>query len=158
MSVPWHSLSEARIALAVILTVLALAGPAAHAQNVNGSLSVSATILPPIARQETRLTAFSIARDGIAQLETTAPVAASVSQIVMWSVSSSANGFVAVEQAPISIGAAHAPEPEGPTSLPGMRATRMRFGVNLGSNDGWPTDTSSRDVIVRIHYLIVPGT
>jgi hypothetical protein len=34
----------------------------------------------------------------------------------------------------------------------------MRFGVNLGSNDGWPTDTSSRDVIVRIHYLIVPGT
>ena len=71
MSVPWHSLSEARITLAAILAALALARPAAHAQNVNGSLSVSATILPPIARQETRLTAFSIARDGIAQLETT---------------------------------------------------------------------------------------
>lgn len=158
MSVPWHSLSEARITLAAILAALALARPAAHAQNVHGSLSVSATILPPIARQETRLTAFSIARDGIAQLETTAPVAGSVSEIVMWSVSSSANGFVAVEQTPMLIGAAHAPEPEAPPSLRGLRATRLRFGVNLGSNDGWPTDTSTRDVIVRIHYLIVPGT
>ena len=158
MSVRWHSLSEARLTLAAMLAVLVLARPAAHAQSVNGSLAVSATILPPVPKQETRLTAFSVGRDGKAQLETTAPVAGPVSQIVMWSVSSSANGFVPVEQPPIRIQGAPATEPKASTSWRGMRATRLRFGVDLGATQGSPVDSSSHDVTVRIHYLIVPGT
>ena len=158
MSVRWHSLSDARLTLAAMLAVLAVAGRAAHAQSVNGSLAVAATILPPVPQQEIRLTAFNVARDGIAELETTAPVAGSVSQIVMWSVSSSANGFVSVEQAPMRIQATHAPESEAPSSLRGMRAKRLRFGVDLGATSGTAIDSTSRNVTVRIHYLIIPGT
>ena len=158
MSVRWHSLSESRLTLAAMLTALSLARPAAHAQNVNGSLAVSATILPPVPKQETRLTAFSVGRNGNAQLETTAPGAGPVAQIVMWSVSSSANGFVPVEQPPMRILAAHATEPNAPTSSRGVPATRLRFGVDLGAVQGSPVDSTSHDVTVRIHYLIVPGT
>lgn len=158
MSVRWQSLSRSRLTLAAMLAVLSLARPAAYAQNVNGSLAVSATILPPVPKQETRLTAFSVGRDGKAQLETTGPVAGPVSQIVMWSVSSSATGFVPVEQPPMRIRAAHAAEPMAPTSSRGTRATPLRFGVDLGATQGSPVDSSSHDVTVRIHYLIVPGT
>ena len=158
MSVRWHSLSEPRLRLAAMLAVLALAWPAAHAQNVNGSLAVSATILPPVAKQETRLTAFSMTRDGRAQLETTVLIAGPVSQIMMWSVSSSANAFVPIQQSPMLIEAVHAPESEAPTSSRRTRATRLRFGVDLGASKASPVDSSSRNVTVRIQCLIVPGT
>jgi hypothetical protein len=158
MSVRWHSLSDARLTLAAMLAVLAIAWPAAHAQNVDGLLTVSATILPPVAKQVIRSTAFSVARNGSAQLETTAPVAGSVSQIVRWNVSSSAKESVSVDAAPMRIEAAHATESNLPTSLCGMPATRLRFGVELGATNGSPIDSSSRYVTVCIHYLIVPGT
>ena len=158
MSVRWHSLSEARRTLAALLAMLAVARTAAHAQNVNGSLTVSATILPPVAMQRARLTSFSMVRGGIAQLEMTPPVPRSVSQIVMWSVSSSANGFVFVQQAPMLIEAVHTQESDAPTSKRDMQATRVRFNVNLGATNGSPIDSTSRNVTVRIHYLIVPGT
>jgi hypothetical protein len=36
---------------------------------------------------------------------------------------------------------------------------RLRFGVNLGgTGSSSPADSSARDVIVRVHYLIVPAT
>lgn len=158
MSLRWHSLLEVRLVLAALLTVLPMARPTARAQNVNGSLAVSATILPPAPSQETRLTAFSVGRDGVARLETTASIAAPVSRIVMWSVSSSANGFVPVTQPPMRIQVTPRPEPEASTSSRGTQEIRLRFGVDLGEIASAPTDSRARDVTVRIHYLIVPGT
>ena len=152
MSVRWHSLPDARLLLAAMLAVLPVPRPAARAQNVNGSLAVSATILPPVPSTEARLTAFSVGRDGVARLETTAPIATSASQIVMWSVSSSTNGLVPVAQPPMRIQVARRSEPEPPIT------TRLRFGIDLGETSSAPTDSSTRDVTVRIHYLIVPGT
>lgn len=158
MSSRWHSLLEARRVFAALLTVLPMAWPTAHAQNVNGSLAVSATILPPAPSQETHLTAFSVGRDGVAQLETTTSIAAPVSRIVMWSVSSSANGFVPVTQPPMRIQVTPRPESEAPTSSRETHEMRLRFGVDLGETASAPADASTRDVTVRIHYLIVPGT
>lgn len=155
MSARWHSLSDARLALAAMLAILAPARPAAHAQAANGSLAVSATILPPAASQATRLTAFSVARDGIATLEVTGP-AGSGSRIVMWSVWSSANGSVSVEHAPTRIETLA--QQEVPTPLRGVRTTRLRFGVDVGATNRSPVDTCSRTVTVRMHSLIVPGT
>jgi hypothetical protein len=152
MSVRWHLLKDARLLLAAMLAVLPVSRPTAHAQNVSGALAVSATILPPAPSTETRLTAFTVGRDGVARLETTAPVATSASQIVMWSVSSSTNGFVPVAQPPMRIQAARRGEPETPTTA------RLRFGIDLGDTSSAPTDSSTRDVTVRIQYLIVPGT
>ena len=144
--------------LAAMLAVLAMARSTAHAQNVNGSLAVSATILPPVANQETRLTGFTVGRDGSAQLETTASIAAPVSRIVMWSVSSSANGFAPGAQAPTRIMAAPRQDSNAADRSRETREMRLRFGVNLGEPDGAPADSSARTVTVRLHYLIVPGT
>jgi hypothetical protein len=152
MSVRWHSLPDARLLLAAMLAVLPMPWPAAHAQNVNGALAVSATILRPAPSTEARLTAFTVGRDGVARLETTVPIATSASQIVMWSVSSSTNGFVPVAQPPMRIQAARRGEPGLPTT------TRLRFGIDLGGTSNAPADSSMRDVTVRVHYLIVPGT
>jgi hypothetical protein len=159
MSVRSQSLSEARLSLVAMLAVRLIAAPTAHAQNVNGSLAVSATILPPAPGQETRLTAFTVGRDGIARMETTTSIAAPVSRIVMWSVSSSANGFVPVTQAPVRIQAAQHRDSEDLASSLGTRQMRLRFGVDLGgTGSSSPADSSVRDVTVRIHYLIVPAT
>ena len=155
MSVRWQSPSEARLSLVAMLAVLLIAAPTAHAQNVNGSLAVSATILPPAPGQETRLTAFTVGRDGIARMETTTSIAAPVSRIVMWSVSSSANGFVPVAQPPMRIQATRRGESDASASL---REMRLRFGVDLGGAAVSPTDSIARDVTVRVHYLIVPAT
>lgn len=157
MSVRWHSLSEARLLLAAMFAVLLVSHPAAHAQNVRGSLPVSATILPPVPRPETRLTMFSIGRDGRAQLQTTSSIAVPVSRIVMWSVSSSTNGFVPVMQPPMRIQARRR-ESDAPASSPDAQQMRLRFGLDLGDIDRSPSDSSTREVTVRIHYLIVPAT
>ena len=158
MSVRWHSLAEARLSSVAMLAVLLMARPTAHAQSVNGSLAVSATILPPAPGPETRLTAFSVGRDGVAKLETRSSIAAPVSQIVMWSVSSSTSGFVPVMQPPMRIRAAQRPASEDSASPHETREMRLRFGVDLGGIGSSPTDSSARDVIVRVHYLIVPAT
>jgi hypothetical protein len=157
MSVRWQSFSEVRLLLAATLAVLFVARPAAHAQSVHGSLAVSATILPPVPQPETRLSAFSIGRDGVVQLETTSSIAAPVSRIVMWSVASSTNGFVPVMQPPMRIQARRR-EPDAPTSSRDFQQMRLRFGMSLGDIGLSPTDTTTRDVTVRIHYLIVPAT
>jgi hypothetical protein len=158
MSVRWHSLSEARLSLVAMLEVLLVARPTARAQNVNGSLAVSATILPPVPGQETRLTAFTMGRDRIARMETTTSIAAPVSRIVMWSVSSSANGFVPVPQAPMRIQAAQRQASGDSASPLETRQMRLRFRVDLGGTGTIPADSSARDVTVRVHYLIVPAT
>ena len=158
MSVPWHSRSTARLSLVATLAVLPVLHPAAHAQNVHGSLAVSATILPPAPKPETRVTAFSVGRDGVARLETRSSIDAPVSRIVMWSVSSSTNGYVPVMQPPMRIQAARRRESDDPSSSGETREMRSRFGVDLGDIGRSPADSSARDVTVRLHYLIVPGT
>ena len=64
---------------------------------------------------------------------------------------------VLLEHVP-DIEAVHTQESDAPTSKRDMRATRVRFDVNLGATNGSPIDSTSRNVTVRIHYLIVPGT
>ena len=158
MHVRWHSLSSVRLSLAAMLTVLAIPRPTAHAQNVDGAITVSATILPPVPTQETRVVSFKVTPDGLAQLETTAPIAGAVSRIVMRTVSSSANGFVPVEQAPLRIlGAQRRASVIVPASRE-RRAAPLRYELDLGEAGDAPPDTSSRSVTVRIEYLIVPGT
>ena len=150
-----HSFSERRLFLAAVLTVLATAH--LDAQNVNGSMAVSATVLPPGPTEATRLIAFSVGRDGVGQVESTAPEPGSVAQIVMWTVSSSANGFIPVEQAPMRIQAKHQGE-SSKLAASSRAAARLRYEVDLGGASDRPSDSSSRDVTVRINYLIVPGT
>ena len=157
MSVRWQSFSEVRLLLAAMLAVLFMSRPTAHAQNVHGSLAVSATILPPAPQPETRLSAFSIGRDGVAQLETTSSIAVPVSRIVMWSVASSTNGYVPVMQPPMRIQARRR-EPGASASSRDSQQMRLRFGIGLDDIGLSPTDTATRDVTVRIHYLIVPAT
>ena len=158
MLVRWHSLTSVRLSMAAMLTALAMPRPTAHAQNVDGAVTVSATILPPVPTQDTRIVSFRVTRDGLAQLETTAPIAGAVSQIVMRTVSSSANGFVPVKQQPLRILGVQRRESVFASSSREMRAPPLRYEVNLGEATGSPPDSSARSVTVRIEYLIVPGT
>ena len=158
MLVRARSFLEWRIPLTAMLMGLATAQPAAQAQGVNGAMAVSVTILPPIPTQATRLISFDMGRDGIGRLETTAPVARSVSQIVMWTVSSSANGFVPVEQAPMLIEATSLQDAQLATWPRESPSARLRYEVRLGGPAGPPGNSSSRDVTVRVSYVIVPGT
>src|SRR5690349_15160035 len=75
----------------------------ASAQSVSGAMAVSATILPPDETRAPKLILFSVARTGIARVETAAPVAGAVSQIVMVTVSSPTNSFAPVKQRPMLV-------------------------------------------------------
>ena len=119
------------------------------------SLGVSATVLPPIPTQSMELISFRVDRNGIARLETTTPIAGAVSLIVMSTISSSANAFVPVSQAPALVKATHRTEwLEAATRSTESRASRW-YEVDLGSP---PVGSEVHDVLVRISYLIVPGT
>jgi hypothetical protein len=161
MPARWHSYWEGRLSLAAVLSALAVARPVARAQSVNGSMTVSATILLAPVAPATRLLAFSVESDGkSARLETTAPVAGAVSFIVMRTVSSSANGFLPVAQAPLRVHAAthRQNSPALAPSSRNPRAAPLRYEVDLGGTSGPPPGSGSRSVTVRIHYVIVPGT
>jgi hypothetical protein len=160
MPARWHSYWEGRLSLAAVLSALAVARPVARAQSVNGSMTVSATILLAPVAPATRLLAFSVESDGkSARLETTAPVAGAVSFIVMRTVSSSANGFLPVAQVPLLVHATHPQaSPALEASSRGPRAAPLRYEVDLGGTSGPPPGSGSRSVTVRIHYVIVPGT
>lgn len=145
------------LSLTVIPATLAMAPALAPAQRVSGSLSVSATVLPPIVPQPAELISFAVERAGIARMETTVPVAGAVSLIVMPTVSSSANGFAPIQQAPALVRPTHRAElvdaSSGPTESP---TSRWHYQVELGPVAG--RSEQPDDVSVRINYLIVPGT
>ena len=142
--------------MAVVLTTLAMAPTVAPAQRANGSLGVSATVLPPIMTRPAELTSFQVERDGTARLETTAPGAGAVSLIVMATVSSSANGFVPVAQPPVRVKAmSRTQRLDRAASSAEASDAHWRYEVELGSP---PVGSESQDVSVRISYLIVPGT
>jgi hypothetical protein len=142
--------------LAVMVAALATNPPAAPAQSVSGAMAVSVTVLPPVGAQPPRLVSFSVGRDGVARLVTTAPMARAVSQIVMVTISSSTNGFVPIAQAPVWVMAARRVE-EIETTAPShdARAPRLRYEIDLGPA---PLGSAPHDVSVRITHLIVPGT
>jgi hypothetical protein len=74
----------------------------------------------------------------------------------MSTVSSSANGFVPVAQAPARVTATFHPERlEAAMQPTDSRASRWRYEVDLGPA---PSRSEPRDVSVHINYLIVPGT
>jgi hypothetical protein len=154
-----HSFSGARLSLIVMFVTLATARPEAHAQHVSGALGVAATILPAIPSQAARVVTFDVGRGGTVRLETTAPSVGVVSQIVMYTVSSSANAAGRVEPTPMLVEGAS--RPGSPDRVPSRRETRdarMRVDLRLGDATDASPDSSGRDVSVRISYLVVPGT
>src|SRR5688500_8182575 len=98
-----HSFSGSWRSLAAMITALAVAPAIARAQHVNGALGVTLTVLPPVTTQAVEPLAFSVDRSGFARLETTAPVASSVSLIVMATVASSVDGVAPTAQAPVLV-------------------------------------------------------
>ena len=128
--------------LAVTL-IVATSGAAtvSRAQPVASSIGASLTILQPLATQPVRVTGFSLGRDGVARIETTAPTSAQASQLVMTRISNSATGL--------------APEPQVPELLPPSSATaRIRYLVNVGRAPPTPV---ARRLELRVEYVIVAG-
>ena len=139
----------------MICTTHAFIPADALAQTVSGSLSVSATILPPVTTPAVKPLSFHVERDGTARLETTSPFAGAVSAIVMSTVASSANGFVPVAQRPVLVGATPSSRQLEASAASAAAAPRWRYAIPLDA----PADrTATRDVTVRITYLVVPGT
>jgi hypothetical protein len=113
----------------------------AHGQQVGGALGVSLTILKPVATVAVRVTGFSVDREGVARLETTAPTTAHASQLVMATVASSTSGFAPVAQAPALVAGADDAAP-------------LIYRLNGGRASG----EAGRPVELRVQYLTVAGT
>jgi hypothetical protein len=152
-----YSLAHLSRALAAIVMVLATRPTLAPAQSVGGAMAVSATVLPPDRTRPPRLISFSVARTGIARLETAAPIAGAVSQIVMVTISSPTNSFAPVAQAPKLVMATPGRHRSGAATTPsdGSPAQRLGYDVDVRRS---PPDSNLGAVSVRITYLIVPGT
>jgi hypothetical protein len=144
LSLPSTSLPM--LALAAVLTGVLPADAAA--QRVGGSIGVSLTILEPVTTRGVEVTGFRVDKDGRATLETTAPTTGQTSQLVMARVSSSANGFQPVEQAPVLVAGER-------RDAPARAASRMSYRVDVG---GAGAAGAGRDVQLRIEYLAVAGT
>lgn len=151
-----YALSNLPLLLATLSVVLATMPATAWAQHVSGALGVSATILPPDRSQAPQLVSVSLTPTGIARVETAAPIAGAVSQIVMVTVSSPTNSFAPIVHAPVLVLAPSAENRSGATTTAETsRAKRQDYSVDLGP----PSAGSSTDsVSVRITYLIIPGT
>jgi len=139
-----------------MLMVLVAIPAIAPAQSVSGAMAVSARILPPIDTRPPELISFSVARTGIARLETAAPIAGGVSQIVMITISSPTNSFAPLAQPPVLVRATRRNRSAAMTALTDTStAQRLGFAVDVGRP---AADSSAHAVSVRITYLIVPGT
>ena len=151
-----HSFPGSWRSLAAMITALVVAPAIARAQHVNGALSATLTVLPPVTTQAVEPLAFSVDRSGFAKLETTAPVASSVSLIVMATVASSVDGVVAAVQAPVLVEEMRPRKAsQCPPDSTRACAPRSSYRVDLGrlSAGSGPHDTT-----VRIAYLVVSGT
>ena len=145
----------ARAAMGMLLVTTPTVAPA---QSVSGAMAVSATILPPDETRAPKLISFNVARTGIARVETAAPIAGGVSQIVMVTISSPTNSFAPVQQKPMLVlGTRCGSRPGGVTTSPDTALVKHHgYDVNVGRQ---PAIGSTRDTAsVRITYLIVPGT
>lgn len=128
--------------IAALLLAVGVVAPEARAQRASGSIDVSLTVLPPVSTQAIRVTSFSVDRSGVARVETTAPISAQATQLVMARVSSSATGFVPQAQTPSMVPAA-------------STSSRLRYLVNVGRA---PRASETRDIALRVEYLAVAGT
>jgi len=151
-----YSLAKNSLLLAAVSMVFATMPRIAWAQHVTGALGVTATILPPDRSQAPQLVSVTLAPTGVARVETAAPIAGRVSQIVMVTVSSPTNSFAPIVHPPVLVLATPV------ENRPGERATsdtslapRQDYSVDLGSPPG---GAGTDSVAVRITYLIVPGT
>jgi hypothetical protein len=157
---PWitlaYSLSNLTLFFIAIFMVLVTVPVVVAAQSVSGAMAVSATVLPPDRSRAPQLISFSVARTGLARLETAAPMAGAVSQIVMVTISSPTNRFAPVRQAPTLVTATHGINRLGATmSSDTSAAQRRAFEIDVGRL----TTAENQDTVsVRITYLIVPGT
>jgi hypothetical protein len=144
-----------RAAMGMLLVTTPTLAPA---QSVSGAMAVSATILPPDETRAPKLISFNVARTGIARVETAAPVAGAVSQIVMVTVSSPTHSFAPVTHKPMLVLGTPRGNRSATDATPSdaSPATRQGYDVNVGWQpaNGSTPDTAS----VRITYLIVPGT
>lgn len=154
-----HSFSGAWLSSVTMLAALAAAPPAAHAQHVNGSLSVAATILPPIPAHAARLITLDAHRSGIVRLETAPPRIGSSSQLVVCTMASSATAPASVEEGPPRVETVQrCGSLELAPSRLGGGEPRMRFELDLGRTVVSSPGSGMREVTVRVDYLIVPGT
>ena len=143
------SLRSTPLPMLALAAILAGVLPAnAAAQRVGGSIGVSLTILEPVTTRGVEVTGFRVDKDGRATLETTAPTTGQTSQLVMARVSSSANGFQPVEQAPVLVAGDR-------RDAAASAASRMSYRVDVG---GAGAAGAPRDVQLRIEYLAVAGT
>jgi hypothetical protein len=101
-----------------------------------------------------QLLSASVARTGIARLETAAPIAGAVSQIVMMTLSSPTNSFAPVAQAPTLVPARRRSAAVSAPGDPSPATRRRSYEVDVG----WPpVGANTRDVSVRVSYLVIPG-
>ena len=128
----------------------------APAQSVSGAMAVSATVLPPDGARSPELISVSVARPGIARLETRAPTAATVSQIVMVTLSSPTSSFPPMVQDPTLVPATRRRNAWGAAPTPGDTsvAPRLSYEVHVGRPSLGP---NAVPISVRVSYLIVPG-
>lgn len=148
-----YSLAKNSLLLAAISMVFAAMPRTARAQRVSGALGVTATILPPDRSHAPQLVSASITPTGVAHVETVAPIAGVVSQIVMVTVSSPTNSFAPIVHAPVLVLAT--PGENRASGTETSPAPRQDYSVDLGPP---PIGTGTDSVSVRITYLIVPGT
>jgi hypothetical protein len=140
---PARSTPTTRTTLLATALLLGL-GSAAHGQSLRagGSIGVSMTILQPVATQSVRVVGFDVDRNGLATVETTAPMTGPVSHIVMASVSGGANGASVAMPARAGVPVAASPRPSYVVDL--GRVARQ-------SATGQP-------IQLRVQYLTVAGT
>lgn len=152
-----HSPANLSSPLAALVMMLLAVPAAAPAQSVSGALAVSATVLPPDRARAPQLIRFSVARSGVARIETAAPIAGAVSQIVMVTISSPTNSFAPVLLAPTLVMATPGRHRLDAASKEGdaMPTPRLSYEVDVGRP---PVGSNLPAVPVRITYLIVPGT
>jgi hypothetical protein len=140
-SMPTTARRASRIALTAAGLLVAL-GSAASGQRVGGSIGVSLTVLQPVSTQAVRIVGFGVDRSGLATVETSAPSTASVSQIVMASVSDGSG--VSSPAVP----ARRAPATNGSPSV--------GYVVDLGAVAR--PEAARQPVQLRLQYLTVAGT
>jgi hypothetical protein len=146
-----------------IATAVLLAASSGRAQGqstrTGGSIGVSLTILQPVTTQAVRLLDFHVDRNGMATVETSAPISGSASRAVMSSIVSSASGsevevpMIARESRPALRGDASR---SSSAAIADSAPTRFTYLVSVGRPGRAAAD--ARPVQLRIRYLAVAGT
>lgn len=137
--------------LGLVVALISGSPATSHAQRAGGSIGVSVTILEPVATRAVEVTGFRLERDGRATLETTAPAAGRISQLVMARVWSSANGFQPAEEPPVLLGGDRGAE----VAALDAGTQRMSHRVDVGRA---APGAKAREVQLRFEYLVVAGT